>query len=462
MRIRHFAALLLLVALPVGVAAQERERDEEWRGAPVVRGNGIRTIEFAPTDVDRAGERIRVEMRGRPNGQAWFGIQNVTRDQPMTEVRSGLYEGSYTVRGGDAVNDGAVVVRLEWRGRTWQATAPRRIDIRTAGAPSSGFGDRDRIDRIDISPTTVDRPGVRIVVTMTGREDGNAWFGIQNVTRDQPMTEIRRRVYQGSYVVRAGDNVRNGAVVVRLERGGRAWQETAEERVTIVTRGFPSGGGADTGQIRGIEVFPRYIDRPGTRIAVRMEGRAGGRAWFGIESITRDQPMTEIRRGTYEGFYTARRGDNVRDARVVVRLEVDGRSWQETADRTVTIQTTGTGAGVAPGRTDAGVPSGTSGHVGLSQPRSGQVVTNPFRVEGQTDPGATVRIEYTYPAGTASSVREETGSVEARADANGRYGMTLSLPTPLPANTVRMRVFRVDEQGRIGPVFAVTFVVRRP
>lgn len=62
-------ALVALLMTPGALDAQDRDRDD-FRGGPSTFGDGIRSITFSPLVVRTAGERVSVEMRGRPNGTA--------------------------------------------------------------------------------------------------------------------------------------------------------------------------------------------------------------------------------------------------------------------------------------------------------------------------------------------------------------------------------------------------------
>lgn len=92
------------------------------------------------------GDTITVQLRGTPGGQAFFDIFGVAASVPMTEVATGLYQGSYVMRAGNTVSDAAIFGRLRVGGRDApiaRADAPVTIDT-TGPVIVQRFPERDR------------------------------------------------------------------------------------------------------------------------------------------------------------------------------------------------------------------------------------------------------------------------------------------------------------------------------
>lgn len=59
---------------------------------------GITAFNVTPISKIEPGADLKFAMTGAPGGNATFSIDGVAKDIPMREVRSGQYEGSYTIR----------------------------------------------------------------------------------------------------------------------------------------------------------------------------------------------------------------------------------------------------------------------------------------------------------------------------------------------------------------------------
>ena len=94
----------------------------------------IERFTMAPGSKIEPGADLRFSMSGTPGAKASFSIERVVRDAPMREVRSGQYEGRYTVRQRDNFS-----------------SSPSVVGTLTAG----GQSDRARLDQ----PLTAQQPG---------------------------------------------------------------------------------------------------------------------------------------------------------------------------------------------------------------------------------------------------------------------------------------------------------------
>jgi hypothetical protein len=224
---------------------------------------------------------------------------------------------------------------------------------------------------------------------------------------------------------------------------GKLWLSVALV-VTVLVSAVAAGPGI--GGIRTVTFAPGYVDRAGVTIIVRMEGHAGGEAWFGIQDVVVDRAMREVSRGAYEGSYRVRRGDHVENGAVVVRLRAGGRTWQERAERRITIRTGGVG--------DAGgVPR-------IDAPRAGSVVRDPIRIEGETRPNAVVEIRVSYPVHDNGRSRVQVSEIAVRADRAGDFRARLSIPLTRARIPVRLRAWAQVGERR-SPAAVVAFEVER-
>ncbi|HEY9181227.1 MAG TPA: copper amine oxidase N-terminal domain-containing protein, partial [Candidatus Baltobacteraceae bacterium] len=105
----------------------------------------------------------------------------------------------------------------------------------SAGSPQPPAG--VAISAIDVSPDRPLRAGQTLAVTLRGAPGGVADFDIGPYVRNLPLTEVRPGVYQGTYVVRRGQNFANAPIFGRLNvHGTDAPQAVSHTTVTVSTQ----------------------------------------------------------------------------------------------------------------------------------------------------------------------------------------------------------------------------------
>ena len=101
------------------------------------------------------GRELRFRLVGRPGGDAWMDIPGVIRGVDLTEVRPGVYEGTYTIRRRDNLDrfDDAVATLKHGDQR-----ATQRVDVRGGGREFGGDPRDDSAPQIsDMTPGNGDR-----------------------------------------------------------------------------------------------------------------------------------------------------------------------------------------------------------------------------------------------------------------------------------------------------------------
>ena len=244
----------------------------------------LTAIRFKPIRDLRQGDIFTVMIRGDSGGVARFGIDGLVADQPLREIRPGIYEGTYVVatnhfstspnlqvillKNGQGVRhrevlpfeiNGAAIAAAPLpipaepprrprrdrenarpRNRPQEPTVPpigsqpaptpapvpapipAPAPAPTPASTASGLGQNPLI--FTVSSNAGDRPlrpNDVLQVTMRGEQRGRAVFRILNVLPDVAMEEIAPGMYRGQ--IRIGRNtpaIRNGIVQVELERGG--------------------------------------------------------------------------------------------------------------------------------------------------------------------------------------------------------------------------------------------------
>jgi hypothetical protein len=91
--------------------------------------------DVAPGTILSPGNTVGFRLDGTPSGHAVAMIAGVDRDVPLTEVRPGVYEGSFTVMNGQSATEAPVTARFTAPdGVTVEATLPQGLSV-AAGPP---------------------------------------------------------------------------------------------------------------------------------------------------------------------------------------------------------------------------------------------------------------------------------------------------------------------------------------
>jgi hypothetical protein len=98
--------------------AQRSPRRGEPPPPAAAQGPSIERFSVAPIDRIEPGAELKFTLLGTPRGNASFTIEGVATNLPMREVKSGVYEGDYTIRRQDKFPAAvSIVATLEADGR---------------------------------------------------------------------------------------------------------------------------------------------------------------------------------------------------------------------------------------------------------------------------------------------------------------------------------------------------------
>lgn len=114
--------------------------------APVTLPDQLTIESLSVTPVDRLepGAELRFAMVGTPGGQASFSIEGVANGMPMREVRSGRYEGSYTIRRAEQLTSGTRVTgMLVANGKTLRTSLNQALVVAARGSLIRNLSPRD-------------------------------------------------------------------------------------------------------------------------------------------------------------------------------------------------------------------------------------------------------------------------------------------------------------------------------
>lgn len=362
----------------------------------------------------RVGETLTVELRGTPGGVATFDIFNVASGIPMTEVASGVYRGTFTVRAGDNVVNAAVFGHLRVGGqeRVIQAGVPLTID---AAAPVI-------TGRFPQPGTVVENMRPNIVLTYADQGSGvnpqttTLTVNGQNVTASATVTETAI-----SYTPPA--NLPQGTVTVRAVIRDRAGNQTADQWAFTV-------GVAQGSLITAVTLSPSGTLQAGQTLTVTALGQSGAQASFTIEGVVSNVPMAEAQPGVYIGQFTPAQ-QTAQNARVLVTLTRAGQS--QTAEASTRLNVIGQ-QGIAPT---------------ITSPAPGTAVGSPIVVRGIALAGSRVIVRVDYQAQLlVFPIRGTYGEVSTTADAAGNWQVSINPTIRIPNAQLTITARSIDPVGR--------------
>lgn len=259
----RFSAVAAATAIAVAssfalVAIAPAQAQNRGMATPAAAISGF---DVQPLQRLRPGDDLRFALRAAPGSQVLVTIDGASAPLELVEVRSGVYEGAYTIRQADRLSaDSRVSARVLKDGRAATASLSRSI---LAGGADSGMasngayngtsnGDYNgnyngastgTITGFQVQAPQRVRPGEELRFSLRGAPGGKARVDIEGANADVPLREVRRGVYEGSYVVKRQDRLRGelSAVAYLVNDGRESMQRYAQGRVADDRRNEPVG-----------------------------------------------------------------------------------------------------------------------------------------------------------------------------------------------------------------------------
>ena len=313
-----------------------------------------------------AGDAVSLRVEWRPGNTLSFDIGNLRTELPMYDdgahddenAQDGLYAGTYTVQPGDDISEAEIVLHL----------GISDLDSEVRWTADLNLEDRVTIDTTPPDIFKVDhdlrlRPlsaGEVLNVTMLAEAGAReAFFDIlpSGVESSSPRREVTTGVlryleipleedpdgtYSGSYTVEEGDNLESALIICHLvDPAGNEASKSAERPVSFDTT---------PPEIIGVEHDAREILVEDRILTVMVSSdTVNGKAAFSVDGLVADRAMYDdgthgdslAADGVYTGQYKVKKGDNVTDALVSVKLADEaGNASEYTAFEAVSVDTT--------------------------------------------------------------------------------------------------------------------------
>lgn len=171
------------------------------------------------------GTELAFRLLATPGSEVTLQIGGATAGVRLNEVRSGVYEGEYTVRTRDRLTATSLVTaRIVRDGREMNATLDQSL-VRGAPSPVQAA----RIGAFAVNAPDRIRAGDELKFSLSGVPGGTARVSVEGVTASIPLTEVSRGLYEGTYTVTRRERLRGRLVATGFLKVGQ--KETSQRFV---------------------------------------------------------------------------------------------------------------------------------------------------------------------------------------------------------------------------------------
>jgi outer membrane lipoprotein SlyB len=204
----RLSVLALAVAAGASMLAPTQAHSQTRATTNAYNGATISSFSVEPLGVLRPGEELKFALRATPGAKATLEIEGASAPVAMTETGPGQFEGSYIIRSRDQLTERTrVTANVVRNGRTVSAMLSSSLQ---AGSPDVLATSSNAISDFLVTAPNRLRPGEEVNFVMKGLPGGQARVAIDGIANAVPLREVGRGSYEGSYVVRRGDQLRGG------------------------------------------------------------------------------------------------------------------------------------------------------------------------------------------------------------------------------------------------------------
>ena len=194
------------------------------------------------------GTDIDFSLEGTPRGQASVRLSGVKKNIILSEVSSGVYEGTYTVSRRDQLGTQPTArAILRVRGMTTISTQalaasvavvpPVIVPQPVAPPVKPPVAAIPVIERFAVIPVARIEPGAELRFAATGSPGARALLTIDGVVRDLVMSEVRPGNYEGAYTIRRNDNFPASLnITMSLEANGQVSRSRLNQALLVDAR----------------------------------------------------------------------------------------------------------------------------------------------------------------------------------------------------------------------------------
>jgi hypothetical protein len=375
-----------------------------------------------PQTVFKAGDKITLQMRGTPNGQATVTVGRVSRDLVLAEVQPGVYQVALTLPEGPDVRNIAITgVLTQGDQRTRAFTSTTRLTIDSTPPKVTGLSPQPNA-RVDTA-----NPALEVVYEDEGGSGINPaavrlWVNGQDVTAKAKIN-VDRLTYQAQ-------GLKNGTVTAQVKLVDVAGNEINQRWNFTVNVVSGAGIIEASHNAAGVLVVGNEIT-----VTVKVKDGGGTGTWD-LGDIMKG--LTLKREGTtttYRGTYTIKAGEKATAAPITVR-------YKDPAGQTHTLKITN------PVAVNADLPHALA----ITAPLNGAKAPAKIVVSGEAPPNSRVQVTITYTTRVLTRITGELWKGQVTASAAGKW-QTLEVESEIGffgrADSYAITAELLDAEGKV-------------
>ena len=399
----------------------------------------IKSVSHNCTGIMKPGDILKVTMTGSRGGAAFFNINNLANGIPLKEISGGTYQGEYTIRSDDKIENGVITAYLvmpDGKKITAQAGNPVNINVDLSEMVISQILPKEN-STIDNS-----KPNILLVIQTDSKNKGivtsTAKLAVNgiNVTSKAQITENVITYRPADKLPEGTNKVTFSATDYRNRQFTKSWSFNVQT------------GGQNKDLIYSVTHNGQNQLHPGNKLIVNMSGISGGKATFDIGSYRTGIAMKEKGNGIYTGEYIVTKKDSIQNVYILCHLETSsGQKESLTSEEPLTSLGPYYNAGVSQPE--------------ITEPDEGDTVSMPLTVRGRTVPGYKVQINVTWQI-SVIGVLNPAGSMATKtvtADSDGNFETQFTYVVNFPSGTkYTIKAITIAPDGQKSPETIVNVV----
>ncbi|MFT7401370.1 MAG: outer membrane lipoprotein SlyB [Hydrogenophaga sp.] len=319
----RLSVLALAVAASTSMLVPMQAHSQTRATTNAHNGATISSFGVEPLRLLRPGEELKFVLRATPGAKATLQIEGASAPVAMMETGPGQFEGSYIIRQRDQLTERTrVTANVVRNGRTVSAMLASSLQ---AGSPDVLAASSNAISDFQVTAPNRLRPGEEVNFVLKGLPGGQARVAIDGIDKAVPLREVSRGSYEGLYVVRRSDRLRDGltadAYLVNSGREStRRYQTDGNMASAQDQRGGQPLACATCGTVESVKLIEAQNSDPKNIIGTIAGGLLGGVLGNQVGGGSGKDAARII--GAIGGAYAGNRAQNNIDKNQIYRVTV--------------------------------------------------------------------------------------------------------------------------------------------
>jgi outer membrane lipoprotein SlyB len=271
-----------------------------------------------------AGAELNFTLYGTPGGIAIISIPGATSRLLLEERQAGFYEGIYTIKSADRIaSDSQATANLRVGNRVASMVLDEHLVV--SSTKQSASGGKTRINRFDVAPNQL-VPGSELGFTVHGTPGAKASIRIDGIKGRTFLDETQAGVYEGFYMIKAGDRIATDSKVTANLRLGDSRANAVLDKPLLAPAGKRRAARycANCGVVEAVNVIE--VKGDGSYLGMIAGGLAGALLGHQIGGGSGKQIATVAGAagGAFAGNEVEKRMKTAKHYEVITRLESGG------------------------------------------------------------------------------------------------------------------------------------------